>query len=672
MDQPDQSLPLMLRRRAREAPDRIAQYVKDKAPSGENGGCYRPKNYRQFYDEVRYAAGGLLELGVKRGDRVGIIADNRPEWIVTDFGILSAGAADVPRGCDATAQELAYILGATACAVVFAENQKQVRKLLAIRRGPADFGGAAGSGGAAAAGLPALGTLVTYDPVDGETEGEALALGLTVIYFPSLLALGQKREALKPGGVEAEMDKGGAGDMATVIFTSGTTGEPKGVMLSHGNFLCQLPAAALILDLKPGDIWLSVLPVWHVYERCIEYVIFFYKTGIAYSKPVAPVMTADFLAVRPQWMASVPRVWESVMDGINRNVRRGGGLKKRAFDLCVSYGLMFTYFRDLTFGLLPNFHGRIRALDAAAGFFPWLLLLPGYGLATALVFRRIRERLGGLRAGLSGGGTLPAKVDHFFNAVGIRLQEIYGLTETAPLVTARRWRAARRGTIGQILPDTEVRVINQNGQNGQARQNGQNGRALPPGRNGLIYVRGAQVMKGYYQKEEATAAVLSPEGWLNTGDIGMLTRDNELKITGRAKDTIVLRGGENVEPAPIETKLRESGYIFQCAVVGQDQKYLAALIVPIQAALMAFAEENGVPIVDYELLLQQPEINELIANEVADLVGPRTGFKPFERVFKFKLLARPFEPGRELSAKQELIRRRIQALYARDIHSLYR
>ncbi len=152
----------------------------------------------------------------------------------------------------------------------------------------------------------------------------------------------------------------------------------------------------------------------------------------------------------------------------------------------------------------------------------------------------------------------------------------------------------------------------------------------------------------------------------------MKTHDNELRITGRAKDTIVLRGGENVEPVPIEQKLRESPYIFQCMVAGQDQKYLAALIIPVQETLMTFAEENNIPIVDYELLLQQPEINQIIANEVADLVSPRTGFKPFERVFKFKLIAGPFTQGRELSTKGELLRHSINALYAREIHKLFK
>jgi len=635
----EKTLPLMLRTRAKDSPDIVIQYYKDAS------GTFRTKTYRQFYEEVCFLAAGLVELGVKRGDNVGLVADNRREWMVADFGVLSIGAADVPRGCDITVQELAYIIGFTECKFSFLENQKQVQKVLSC-----------------AADLPLLKTLITFDPVDQETETAAANAGITVLYFANVVAQGQKREALQSGGLaETEMDKGESEDTATIIFTSGTTGEPKGVMLSHRNFLCQFPSFDLVFDMKPADIWLSMLAVWHVYEREIEYIIFYNRNSVAYSRPVASVLMADFEAIKPHWMVSVPRVWESIMDGITRNVTQMGGLTKKIFDMAVSLSMMYTYFKDLTFGLLPNFHGRVRALDAAMGFLPWLLLLPGRGLAQLLIFSRLRRRLGGrFRAGISGGGSLPARVDLFFNSVGLRLQEAYGLTETAPLVTVRRYKRSRRGTIGQLLLNTEVRIVDNQGE------------ILPPGRNGLIHVRGRQVMQGYYKKPDATAAVLSAGGWFNTGDIGMLTHDNELRITGRSKDTIVLRGGENVEPVPIEHTLRESPYIQHCMVVGQDQKYLAALIIPRQEVIMAFAEENNIPIVDYELLLQQPEINQLIAAEVTERISLKTGFKPFERVFKFTLLPRPFEPGKELSGKQELLRHRITALYAREIQRLFR
>ncbi|MDL2230054.1 AMP-binding protein, partial [Treponema sp. OttesenSCG-928-L16] len=449
-------------------------------------------------------------------------------------------------------------------------------------------------------------------------------------------------------------------DLATIIFTSGTTGEPKGAMITHGNFLHQLPSFPYILEVKPGDIWLSVLPVWHCFERAVEYAIPYLYSGIAYSKPVATILLADFQTVKPQWMVSVPRVWESIMDGAYRKVKQMGNLKKAVFDFFVSACKAQSYFRDLSFGLIPNFHGRVRILDALMGFIPWLLLCPLKGIGILLVFRKIRETLGGrFRAGISGGGALPSRVDYFFNAVGVRLQEGYGLTETSPIVSARQYRKSRPGTVGQLLLGTEAKITDEKGN------------TLPPGQRGLIHIRGGQVMKGYYKKPEASAAVLSEDGWLNTGDIGMMTYDNELRITGRQKDTIVLRGGENVEPIPIEQKLTESEWIYQCMVTGQDQKYLAALIIPVQDAVMAFAEENGIPIVDYELLLQQPEINEIIANDVAELINPHHGFKPYERVFKFKLLPKPFEVGTELSAKQEMKRHRIAEIYHKEIAKLF-
>ncbi|NJO56651.1 MAG: long-chain fatty acid--CoA ligase [Rhodospirillales bacterium] len=578
----EQTLPLMIRARAQAMPQINAQFAKDA------NGVFQPKTYAAFFDEIRLVAAGLLELGVVRGDHVGLISDNRQEWLVTDIAVLSLGAADVPRGCDSTDREIAYILSFSDCRLSFAENQKQAEKILSRK-----------------AEMPLLETLVVYDAVSDSLRSAGSAAGVSVLHFGELKAKGEPRRAANPGEIDAEIDKGVRDDLATIIFTSGTTGEPKGVMLTHGNFLHQLPSLPLIVDIKPGDIWLSVLPVWHSFERIMQYVAPYLNSGIAYSKPVGSIMLADFQAIRPQWMASVPRIWESVRDGIYRNIKQAGGVKKHLFDFFVAVGTAHAFMRNMVLGRIPNFHGRIRILDAALGFIPWLLLSPLKGLGNVLVFNKIKAKLGGrFKAGISGGGALPFQVDSFFSAVGILLLEGYGLTETAPVVAVRRSSSPRPGCVGQLVLDTEVKIVDDEG------------RSLPPGHKGLIMVRGGQVMTGYYKKPEITAKVLSPDGWFNTGDLGMMTRDNEIKITGRAKDTIVLRGGENVEPAPIEEKIRESEWVAQCMVVGQDQKYLAALIVPKQDAVMAFAQENNIPIVDYELLLQQLGIVEEIARQM--------------------------------------------------------
>ncbi len=633
----DTTLPLMIRDRVRKFADLPAQFSKN------GNGSFHPRTFAEFYADILDLATALQDLGVRRGDHVGLISDNRKEWLKTDFAILALGAADVPRGCDSTANEIAYILDFADCKMSFLENRKQLDKVLSKKDK-----------------IPALSTLVLFDKASEADRAAASDGGMKLYDFDELAAKGATLRNGEVAGIEAEMEKGAADDIATIIFTSGTTGEPKGVMLSHGNFLHQLASLPKILDIKPGHIWLSVLPVWHSFERIMQYVAPERGSAIAYSKPIGSIMLADFASVRPQWMASVPRIWESVRDGIYRNIKTAGGISKVLFDFFVSIGIAWTSCKDMVFGLVPNFHGRIRVLDGMIGFLPWILLYPLKALGDLLVFRKIKAKLGGrFIAGISGGGALPQQIDGFFSAVGILLLEGYGLTETAPVIAVRQQSKPRPGCVGQIIDGTEVRVADDNGQ------------TLPPGHKGLILVRGGQVMKGYYKKPELTAKVLSDDGWLNTGDLGMLTRDGEIKITGRAKDTIVLRGGENIEPAPIEEKMRESEFISQCVVLGQDQRYLAALVIPDQESVVSFAKENNVPIVDYETLLQQPEVNELISNEITELVSPHTGFKPFERVFKFALLAKPFELGVELSHKQEVMRHKVNEIYAKEIASLF-
>jgi long-chain acyl-CoA synthetase len=631
------TIPLMFLETVKKNPDITAQFAKD--GSGE----FRAISYAALLEDIKAFAAGLLELGVGRGDRVGLISDNRREWMLIDLALLGLGAADVPRGCDATEQEIRYILSFSECGVSILENDKQLRKVTANKDG-----------------MPLLKTVILLERPEAASRAAAEGAGLSVLSFDEIAALGAARFARSPSEYLDEAAKGKRDDIATLIYTSGTTGEPKGVMLSHGNFLYQTEQLPRILTIKPGETWLSVLPVWHSFERILQYVILVSSASIAYSKPVGAIMLADMQSIRPQWMASVPRIWELIKDGVYRAINSQGGAKKVLFRFFVGAGTSFAFFRNHLLGLMPDFKHRSRLLEVLASLIPFALLSPVYGLGSVLVFGKIKQKLGGrFVAGVSGGGALPAAVDRFFGALGILVLEAYGLTETAPAISSRLHHRPVTGTVGPALEGTEVKIV------------GEKGEALPHGRQGVIMVRGPQVMKGYYKRPELTAKVLSGEGWLDTGDLGMLTRNGEIRITGRAKDTIVLRGGENVEPMPIEQKLCESEYIQAAIVLGQDQKYLAALIVPDRDAVSSWAAENRVPIIDYEDLLRQPEVIELIDAEMNELVNSRFGFKSFERIFRFTLLAAPFEAGRELSAKQEIKRHAINEIHAKQIKKLF-
>lgn len=632
-----ETIPLMFLETVEKHPEIAAQYSKDAS------GAFQRISYPELLSDIKIFASGLLELGLNRGDRIGLISDNRREWMIGDLAILGLGAADVPRGCDATEQEITYILDFSECRIAILENDKQLRKIIANK-----------------AKISRLETVILLDAAEKGSTAEAVKAGVKVVTFSETNALGAARLAKKPDEFLNEAAKGKRDDLATLIYTSGTTGEPKGVMLSHGNFLYQTDQIPKILSISPGDIWLSVLPVWHSYERLMQYVILASKSTIAYSKPIGAIMLADMQAMRPQWLASVPRIWESVKDGVYRNIKAHGGIKLVLFSFFVGIGESYAYFRDHVLGRIPNFKHRSRIVEILVSILPFLLFAPLRGLGNILVFGKVKEKLGGkFIAGISGGGALPPSVDRFFGALGIMVLEGYGLTETAPLIGVRIQRRPISGTVGPVLDGTGIKIVDEQGT------------ALPAGEKGLIMVKGPQVMSGYYKRPDLSARVMKADGWLDTGDLGMLTVNGELKITGRAKDTIVLRGGENVEPLPIEQKLGESDYIKQAVVLGQDQKYLAALVIPDQDAVMLWAKDNVIPMVDYESLLQQPVLKELISYEISKLVNVGNGFKAFEHIFRFALLPAPFEPGKELSAKQEIKRHAINEIYHKEIKRLF-
>ena len=293
-------------------------------------------------------------------------------------------------------------------------------------------------------------------------------------------------------------------------------------------------------------------------------------------------------------------------------------------------------------------------------FIPYLLSAPLYALGNALVFKKIRVKLGtNFRQGVSGGGALPPNIDAFFWAIGISVTEGYGLTETAPVVSVRPLKKPVFGTIGKPLSCTEVKIVDGDGN------------PLPPGQLGVVMIRGTSVMKGYYKRQDLTDAVISKDGWFDSGDLGMKTFDGELILRGRKKDTIVLRGGENIEPVPIEMALQESPFIAQAVVVGQDQRYLGALLVADEAEVKNYAAKHSIPGAALPDLLAQPEIKKLFEQQISIRINHEHGFKIFERINTFTLLAKPFEVGIELSAKQDIMRHKIAELYREQIAALF-
>ncbi len=608
----------------------------------EKNSEFKVLKYREFYEIVSNLGAGLLALGAKRGDHIGIISDNRREWLISDLAILGIGAADVPRGSDSTADEIQYILNHADCTITFAENEKQLEKIESKLKE-----------------IPKLRVIIVMEP-DFKKRKTKVNSKLEIYTFDEILEKGKEKLQKDPNAFEREIQEGKDSDLATIIYTSGTTGEPKGVMLSHNNFLHQVKQIPRILVIKPGDIWLSILPAWHSFERIIEYVVLGSATAMAYSKPVGKIMLSDMETIKPAFMASVPRIWEGVRSAIYRKIKAEGGAKRAIFYFFVLIGTAHAMLLYMFRGLLPQFKKRYRALDITLSIIPLILLTPLKFLGDLLVFKKLRMLLGGrFKAGISGGGALPEYVDKFFAAAGILLLEGYGLTETAPVLSVRIQKRPVFGTVGPLLEGTEARIVDENMN------------VLPPGEKGTLFVKGPQVMLGYYKRPETTKEVLSEDGWLNTGDLAMMTIRGELKIIGRVKDTIVLLGGENIEPEPIEGKILQSEYIDQVIVLGQDQKFLAALVVPNFEAIEKYAIDNDISYVDKTDLIDSAEINELIYDEINTRINQQTGFKPFERIYRIKLLPKPFEVGKELTHTLKMRRNVINELYQREIKELF-
>ncbi len=619
------TLPEMYRFAADTFGDRPAFATRDKNK------VFQPVSFKKLYEQGLALAAALVDLGVEAREHVAILADNRYEWILADYAVQLTGAADVPRGSDVTAGDINYILPHSGAKVVFVENSK-VLNLVRQNR----------------ASIPDLKHIIVMDR--NTSADDELHLYDLLKKGEDLRAKGDQRVEERIAGVTPQ-------DLFTLIYTSGTTGAPKGVMLSHANVISQVKN--LPFELAAEERLLSILPIWHIFERVFEMVAIgrgacTYYTSVRNFK-------VDLKLVRPTFMASAPRLWESIYQGLLKNVKSSSPVKQALFKAAYFCAERFQGSIRFLKGNHIDLNGR--SLPVSLFWLVWhfsmqLLFALPYLILDAIVLKKIRAATGGcLKCSASGGGALPIQIDRMFNNIGIPVLEGYGMTETCPVISVRTFKKLVIGTVGPIFPQTEVRLVDP--ENGKDIYPPDSGR----GQKGEIHVRGPQVMKGYYKNAEATANVLK-DGWMNTGDLGVMTYNGCLKIVGRSKDTIVLMGGENVEPEPIECKLLESPKITQCTITGQDRKALTALLVPDEEEMKDFGAT-------LEQIAANEEARKIIRAEVKRLICNENGFKPFEQIFECDLLSKPFEVGDELTNLGKIKRHVVAEKYKDRIERMY-
>ena len=559
------------------------------------GGTYQDISYAELGESVDAFSKGLNALGVQKDDRVAILSENRPEWAITDFGTLKAGGVTVPMFSTLTAAQVGYILKDSGSKIICVSTEAQLKKVLSIRDE-----------------VPTLEQVIIFNPIEGKTPE-------SVSQFEAVCEL------------DGEITDHAASedDIATIIYTSGTTGDPKGVMLTHANFIFNLQACKSLIDVSDADVLLSFLPLSHVFERLGgHYVPLFSGAKIAYAESTFTV-AQNMGEVSPTVMLSVPRLYETMHDRILRAVQEGSSLKQKIFHWGVSVG---------------------SAVSSAIqqGKNPSAILQLQQNIANKLVFAKLKAATGGrLRFFVSGGAALPQAIAEFFHAAGILILEGYGLTETSPVISMNHPEGWKFGTVGMPVPGIEVQIAG----------------------DGEILTRGPHVMKGYFNNESATAEVIDGEGWFHTGDIGIIDADGFVKITDRKKNIIVLSNGKNVAPQPIESELVQSPFINQIMLVGNERKNLAALIVPNFDALKAWAAENGIATDDLSTMLETREVQQQIQSEIRSRL---TDFADFEQVRRFTLLEKEFSQEEdEMTPTLKLKRNVIIERYGDTIEEMY-
>ncbi len=600
-------------------------------------GSFLTLTYAELYQAVKELGTGLITIGLQPKKHVALIAENNYRWLITDFAVLGCGAVDVPLSSKTSDREMETILSHSDCEFALVENQTSLSRLLYLRRR-----------------LPKLRKIVVLD-MPGPKPRSDTEFGRILIYsWDEIQKKGRSR--IERGGRQFDLRAAdvASADVATLLYTSGTTGSPKGVMLSHGNIMHNVTAVGANISPSPGNVILSVLPVWHSFERTVEYCSISFGCTIAYSQPTDWKIFDDLRTISPDYVVVVPTLLENMQKSMEKRI----GFLEQLFFKFERFYLVFSGFVT---GRFPRFKPEERILEIFAAILPLMMLSPVKLLSHFVVKRGVKNIMGtGLKAIVCGGGPLSAYLDRYFAAIDVVILEGYGLTETAPIVSVRPEKMPILGTVGRPLPHTEVRIV------------GENGEILPAGRKGAIHIKGPQVMLGYYKDQKSTDEIITADGWLSTGDSGALTLDGNLVVTGRMKNTIVLGSGERVEPEPIELAVQESPYVQEAVVVGNKRDTVGLLIVPNIDALRRFADSKKISYADFADLVRNPLVYRLFQEEVQmRLLNRGIGF-PGGRAAKLAILPSGFEIGRELTRTLSKRREVIAGMYGNVIERLYR
>ena len=558
----------------------------------------------EFRDTVRWFSTGLRLLGIKPGDRVAILSENRPEWAMSDFAILCGAGVTVPVYPTLLGWQIEFILNDAGTVAVVCSNEEQLNKIVEIR----DH-------------IPCLHHVIVCEPPANVPAG--------VLTFQQVVDSGRKEEETSGRARFDELrQQAKPADLATLVYTSGTTGNPKGAMLTHGNIVSNVVATCEVLPIEPGTTALSILPLSHILERTADYAYFYIGVTIAYAENVLKV--ADNLQeVKPDVFAAVPRLFEKMRARVMDNVALAPPKRQKIFHWALKIAEERLQHRiertSMPFGL------KLRS-----------------AIADKLVFRKILDRLGGnVRFVLSGGAPLSAELAAFFVGAGLEIYEGYGLTETSPVIAVNRPNKRRLGTVGPLIPGVEVKIAS----------------------DGEILSRGPHIMKGYWNNPEATAQAIDSEGWFHTGDIGELDKDGFLKITDRKKDIIINAYGKNSAPQPLEALLKSSPYIGTPVLIGDRRKYLVALLVPNFEKLERDAQAMGIAFNSREELVENEKVRALIQTEMDRF---NQNLDRQEKIRRFALLPRDFTiDADEITPSLKVKRKVIDTKYKNVIDQLY-